>query len=115
MTDPTNITFGGHSEFGTLRKVLVCSPGLAHTRLTPSNCDAPPFDDVLWVKRNKRDLRSCQLPGSDPAGCSSLYQRCQAYPLAGLLADSAAAFTVNTLVATYGPRSIDRRCVTPCA
>jgi hypothetical protein len=30
---------GVHSEAGKLRKVLVCSPGLAHQRLTPNNCD----------------------------------------------------------------------------
>ena len=39
----------------TLRKVLVCAPGLAHDRLTPSNCDDLLFDDVLWVERAKRD------------------------------------------------------------
>jgi arginine deiminase len=43
------------SEVGTLRKVLVCAPGLAHDRLTPSNCDALLFDDVLWVQNAKRD------------------------------------------------------------
>ena len=48
-------TLGVHSEVGTLRKVLVCAPGLAHTRLTPSNCDDLLFDDVLWVDRAKRD------------------------------------------------------------
>jgi arginine deiminase len=47
--------FGVHSEVGTLRKVLVCAPGLAHTRLTPTNCDALLFDDVLWVQNAKRD------------------------------------------------------------
>ena len=30
-------------------------PGLAHTRLTPSNCDELLFDDVLWVNNAKRD------------------------------------------------------------
>lgn len=48
-------TLGVHSEVGTLKKVMVCAPGLAHTRLTPSNCDALLFDDVLWVERAKRD------------------------------------------------------------
>jgi arginine deiminase len=43
------------SEVGTLRKVLVCAPGLAHERLTPTNCDALLFDDVLWVQNAKRD------------------------------------------------------------
>jgi arginine deiminase len=47
--------FGVHSEVGRLRKVMVCAPGLAHSRLTPSNCDALLFDDVLWVDVAKRD------------------------------------------------------------
>ena len=47
--------FGVHSEVGTLRKVMVCAPGHAHERLTPSNCDALLFDDVLWVDNAKRD------------------------------------------------------------
>ncbi|WP_434984712.1 arginine deiminase [Vreelandella zhaodongensis] len=46
---------GVHSEAGKLRKVMVCSPGLAHQRLTPSNCDDLLFDDVLWVSQAKRD------------------------------------------------------------
>ena len=44
-----------HSEVGRLRKVLVCAPGLAHGRLTPSNCDDLLFDDVLWVQMAQRD------------------------------------------------------------
>ncbi|MFD4459592.1 arginine deiminase [Nocardia sp. NPDC058480] len=47
--------YGVHSEVGTLRKVLVCAPGLAHERLTPTNCDDLLFDDVLWVQNAKRD------------------------------------------------------------
>ena len=47
--------FGVHSEVGQLRKVLVCAPGRAHQRLTPSNCDDLLFDDVLWVDNAKRD------------------------------------------------------------
>jgi arginine deiminase len=47
--------FGVHSEVGQLRKVMVCAPGRAHQRLTPSNCDALLFDDVLWVDIAKRD------------------------------------------------------------
>jgi len=46
---------GVHSEVGQLRKVMVCAPGLAHSRLTPSNCDRFLFDDVLWVENAKRD------------------------------------------------------------
>jgi arginine deiminase len=34
---------------------MVCAPGRAHQRLTPSNCDALLFDDVLWVENAKRD------------------------------------------------------------
>jgi arginine deiminase len=48
-------TYSVDSEVGTLRKVLVCAPGLAHDRLTPSNCDSLLFDDVLWVQNAKRD------------------------------------------------------------
>ena len=47
--------FGVHSEVGQLRKVMVCAPGRAHQRLTPSNCDALLFDDVMWVDNAKRD------------------------------------------------------------
>ena len=47
--------YGVHSEVGKLRKVLVCSPGLAHRRLTPSNSDDLLFDDVLWVENAQRD------------------------------------------------------------
>lgn len=47
--------FGVYSEIGQLRKVLVCAPGMAHTRLTPTNCDDLLFDDVLWVERAQKD------------------------------------------------------------
>lgn len=47
--------YGVHSEVGRLRKVLVCRPGLAHRRLTPSNSDNLLFDDVLWVDRAVED------------------------------------------------------------
>ncbi|SDD75050.1 arginine deiminase [Nocardioides lianchengensis] len=53
MTDSTS--YGVHSEVGRLRKVLVCRPGLAHRRLTPSNSDELLFDDVLWVENAQRD------------------------------------------------------------
>ena len=46
---------GVHSEVGRLRKVLVCSPGLAHRRLTPTNADDLLFDDVMWVANAQRD------------------------------------------------------------
>ncbi|HEX9178667.1 MAG TPA: arginine deiminase family protein, partial [Mycobacterium sp.] len=54
MTNPS-AAYGVHSEVGKLRKVLVCSPGLAHERLTPTNCDDLLFDDVLWVQSARRD------------------------------------------------------------
>jgi arginine deiminase len=47
--------YGVYSEVGKLHKVMVCSPGLAHHRLTPSNNDELLFDDVLWVDMAKRD------------------------------------------------------------
>ncbi|HEX5200368.1 MAG TPA: arginine deiminase family protein, partial [Actinoplanes sp.] len=46
---------GVYSEVGTLRKVLVCAPGLAHRRLTPTNADDLLFDDVMWVENAQRD------------------------------------------------------------
>jgi arginine deiminase len=56
MTEtPETTAFGVHSEVGKLRKVLVCAPGLAHTRLTPTNCDELLFDDVMWVQNAQRD------------------------------------------------------------
>src|SRR5262245_17842598 len=60
-TDPTtaetrpSAAYGVHSEVGRLRKVLVCSPGLAHRRLTPTNSDDLLFDDVMWVENAQRD------------------------------------------------------------
>ncbi|GLW50269.1 arginine deiminase [Streptomyces sp. NBRC 14336] len=47
--------YGVHSEVGRLRKVLVCAPGLAHRRLTPTNSDDLLFDDVMWVENAQRD------------------------------------------------------------
>ncbi|MCX4536994.1 arginine deiminase [Streptomyces sp. NPDC002596] len=57
MTDTTTSepVLGVHSEVGKLRKVLVCAPGLAHRRLTPTNSDALLFDDVMWVENAERD------------------------------------------------------------
>ncbi|WP_434111067.1 arginine deiminase [Paraburkholderia caffeinilytica] len=46
---------GVYSEVGTLRKVMVCRPGLAQARLTPGNCRELLFDDVLWVSQAKTD------------------------------------------------------------
>ena len=54
-TDAKAGELGVYSEVGQLRKVMVCAPGLAHQRLTPSNCDELLFDDVLWVENAKRD------------------------------------------------------------
>ncbi|WP_349829417.1 arginine deiminase [Brevibacterium litoralis] len=53
--DPGPPSFGAYSEVGRLRRVLVCSPGLAHERLTPSNAEALLFDDVMWVENARRD------------------------------------------------------------
>ena len=51
----TSAAYGVHSEVGVLRKVLVCAPGLAHQRLTPTNADSLLFDDVMWVESAQRD------------------------------------------------------------
>jgi arginine deiminase len=53
--DPSTARTGVHSEVGRLRKVLVCRPGLAHERLTPSTSDELLFDDVMWVEAAQRD------------------------------------------------------------
>src|SRR3954468_6157825 len=59
MTQPAHedvvSTYGVHSEVGRLRKVLVCSPGLAHRRLTPTNNDELLFVDVMWGENAQRD------------------------------------------------------------
>lgn len=53
---------GVHSETGRLRQVIVCRPGLAHRRLTPTNCQDLLFDDVFWVKRAQKDHDAfCEL------------------------------------------------------
>ena len=44
-----DFNYGVHSEVGKLRKVMVCAPGRAHQCLTPTDCEALLFDDVLWV------------------------------------------------------------------
>ncbi|MFN4186368.1 MAG: arginine deiminase family protein, partial [Hyphomonas sp.] len=49
------LPLGVHSETGTLRQVIVCRPGLAHRRLTPSNREELLFDDVFWVKQAQKD------------------------------------------------------------
>src|SRR3954449_415533 len=59
MTQPAHedvvSTHGVHSEVGRLRKVLVCAPGLAHRRPTPTNSPDLLFDDVMWVENAQRD------------------------------------------------------------
>lgn len=58
-TGPTRpgADLGVHSEVGPLDTVLVCAPGLAHERLTPSNRHELLFDDVIWVEQARRDHR----------------------------------------------------------
>ncbi|KQB85924.1 arginine deiminase [Corynebacterium lowii] len=55
-----SITMGAWSEVGKLRQVIVCEPGLAHERLTPSNAAGLLFDDVLWVEKAVEDHRRFQ-------------------------------------------------------
>ena len=52
---PNAGNYGVYSEVGKLRKVLVCAPGLAHERLTPTNREDLLFDDVMWVENAQRD------------------------------------------------------------
>ena len=46
---------GVHSEVGRLHEVIVHRPDLSLRRLTPDNCKALLFDDVLWVKRARQE------------------------------------------------------------
>ncbi len=46
---------GTYSEVGKLREVLVHRPDLSLQRLTPDNCKALLFDDVLWVKKARQE------------------------------------------------------------
>src|SRR5262244_1504247 len=55
MANTQGAAYGVHSEVGQLRKVMVCAPGRAHERLTPTNCDGLLYDDVIWVEVGKRD------------------------------------------------------------
>lgn len=55
VLETSAVAHGVHSEVGRLRKVLVCSPGLAHERLSPTNSDELLFDDVMWVDAARRD------------------------------------------------------------
>jgi arginine deiminase len=55
MSEKPSAAYGVHSEVGRLRKVMVCRPGLAHRRLTPTNSDDLLFDDVMWVDAAQRD------------------------------------------------------------
>ena len=55
MNGSPTAAHGVHSEVGRLRKVLVCRPGLAHRRLTPTNSSDLLFDDVMWVGQAARD------------------------------------------------------------
>ncbi len=55
MNGSPSAGLGVHSEVGRLRKVLVCRPGLAHRRLTPTNSAELLFDDVMWVGQAARD------------------------------------------------------------
>jgi len=49
------VDIGVHSETGKLRTVIVHRPGLEMQRLTPENCRELLFDDVIWVRRARRE------------------------------------------------------------
>lgn len=55
MKAPKMSKIGAFSEVGTLREVLVHRPDLSLQRLTPDNCKALLFDDVLWVKKARME------------------------------------------------------------
>lgn len=47
--------FGVYSEIGKLRRVLVCKPSLAMSRLVPWNREEMLFDELPWVEQAQRD------------------------------------------------------------
>ncbi len=49
------MTLGVHSEVGRLRQAVLHRPGLELSRLTPDNCRALLFDDVLWAERAREE------------------------------------------------------------
>ncbi len=53
--------FGVYSEVGRLRKVMICRPGLAHTRLTPRNMAALHYEDQPWVYQARIDHADFQM------------------------------------------------------
>ena len=55
MNAITTTQLGAFSEVGKLREVLVHRPDLSLQRLTPDNCAALLFDDVLWVKKARQE------------------------------------------------------------
>ena len=56
MNAPAATTrLGTYSEVGRLREVMVHRPDLSLQRLTPDNCKALLFDDVLWVKKARQE------------------------------------------------------------
>ncbi|MGV8950152.1 MAG: arginine deiminase [Cypionkella sp.] len=55
MNAITATQLGAYSEVGKLREVIVHRPDLSLQRLTPDNCKALLFDDVLWVKKARQE------------------------------------------------------------
>jgi arginine deiminase len=56
MSAAAATALGVHSEVGTLNTVIVHRPDLAHERLSPTNCHALLFDDVIWVRRARQEF-----------------------------------------------------------
>ena len=50
-----SLQFGVDSEVGRLHRAIVHRPGLELSRLTPGNCDALLFDDVLWAAKAREE------------------------------------------------------------
>ena len=62
MANTQGAAYGVHSEVGQLRKVMVCAPGRAHERLTPSNCDALLFDEEVTLDAKSGNRISAAIP-----------------------------------------------------
>ena len=87
--DSPSATYGVHSEVGRLRKVLVCAPGLAHRRLTPTNAGELLFDDVLELTMHlARGMALQKLLRSDDSARRRLFELWRELAAAALRGDS---------------------------
>jgi len=95
---------GAHSEVGRLREVIVHRPDLSLRRLTPDNCKALLFDDVLWVKRALlHETNWWRIPIFDAGLCGFNFDAdgFRAWCLQHAVTDAASKFNFSLLVGEF--------------